>query len=61
MVADPVWNRVSVDLRGLQDRITTLKRYFETAGRTDVAENLEKAIRVLMEAQNAADELARRG
>ena len=61
MLGDPVWNRVSVDLRGLQDRITTLKRYFESAGRTDVAENLEKAIRVLMEAQNAADDLARRG
>jgi hypothetical protein len=50
---------VTVDLRGLQDRISTLKRYFESAGQPETAEKLGKAIELLMDAQHEAEELAR--
>jgi hypothetical protein len=50
---------VTVDLSGLQDRISTLKRYFESAGEMETAEKLEKAIQLLMDARHAAEGLAR--
>jgi hypothetical protein len=50
---------MTVDLSGLQDRISTLKRYFESAGEMETAEKLEKAIQLLMDAQHAAEGLAR--
>ena len=50
---------MTVDLSGLQDRISTLKRYFESAGELETAEKLEKAIQLLTDAQRAAEELAR--
>ena len=50
---------MTVDLSGLQDRISTLKRYFESAGELETAEKLEKAIQLLMDAQHSAEELAR--
>jgi hypothetical protein len=59
MPSDPLWNRVTVDLPGLQDRISTLKRYFESAGEMETAEKLEKAIQLLMDARHAAEGLAR--
>jgi len=59
MPSEQLWNRVTVDLRGLQDRISTLKRYFESAGEPETAEKLENAIQLLMEVQHAAEELAR--
>jgi hypothetical protein len=59
MPSELLWNRVTVDLLGLQDRISTLKRYFESAGELETAEKLEKAIQLLMDAQRAAEELAR--
>jgi hypothetical protein len=59
MPSELLWNRVTVDLSGLQDRISTLKRYFESAGELETAEKLEKAIQLLMDAQHAAEELAR--
>jgi len=49
MPSELLWNRVTVDLSGLQDRISTLKRYFESAGEMETAEKLEKAIQLLME------------
>ena len=61
MPSPALWNRVRVDLLGLQDRISTLKRYFESAGEPETAEKLEKAIQLLMDAQHAAEELARSG
>jgi hypothetical protein len=59
MPSELLWNRVTVDLSGLQDRISTLKRYFESAGDLETADKLEKAIQLLMDAQHAAEELAR--
>jgi len=59
MPSELLWNRVTVDLSGLQDRISTLKRYFESAGEMETAEKLEKAIQLLMDAQQAAEGLAR--
>jgi hypothetical protein len=59
MTSELLWNRVTVDLSGLQDRISTLKRYFESAGELETAEKLEKAIQLLTDAQRAAEELAR--
>jgi hypothetical protein len=59
MPSELLWNRVTVDLAGLQDRISTLKRYFESAGKLETAEKLEKAIQLLTDAQRAAEELAR--
>ena len=59
MPSELFWNRVTVDLSGLQDRISTLKRYFESAGEMETAEKLEKAIQLLMDAQHAAEGLAR--
>jgi hypothetical protein len=59
MPSELVWNRVTVDLSGLQDRISTLKGYFESVGELETAEKLEKAIQLLMDAQHAAEELAR--
>ena len=61
MPSELLWNRVTVDLAGLQDRISTLQRYFESAGELETAEKLEKAIQLLMDAQHAAEELARSG
>jgi len=54
MPSELLWNRVTVDLSGLQDRISTLKRYFESAGEMETAEKREKAIQLLMDAQHAA-------
>ena len=59
MPSELLWNRVTVDLSGLQDRISTLKRYFESAGEMETAEKLEKAIQLLMDARHAAEGLAR--
>jgi hypothetical protein len=59
MPSELLWNRVTVDLSGLQGRIGTLKRYFESAGEPETAEKLEKAIQLLMDAQHAAEGLAR--
>jgi hypothetical protein len=59
MPSEALWNRVTGDLCGLQDRISTLKRYFESAGQPETAEKLGKAIELLMDAQHAAEELAR--
>jgi hypothetical protein len=59
MPSELLWNRVTVDLSGLQDRISTLKRYFESAGELETAEKLEQAIQLLTDAQHAAEELAR--
>jgi len=59
MPSELLWNRVTVDLSGLQGRISTLKRYFESTGELETAEKLEKAIQLLMDAQHAAEELAR--
>ena len=49
MPSELLWNRVTVDLSGLQDRISTLKRYFESAGELETAEKLEKAIQLRSE------------
>jgi hypothetical protein len=59
MPSELLWNRVTVDLSALQDRISTLKRYFESAGEMETAEKLEKAIQLLMDARHAAEGLAR--
>jgi len=59
MPSELLWNRVTVYLSGLQDRISTLKRYFESAGELETAEKLEKAIQLLTDARRAAEELAR--
>jgi hypothetical protein len=59
--ADPhfYWKHASQELRGLQDRITAYKRRFEDVGRRDISDSLEEAIRLLMEAQRAAEQIAR--
>ena len=59
MPSEALWSRVTVDLRGLQDRISTVKRYFESARQPETAEKLEKAIELLVDAQHVAEELAR--
>ena len=53
------WKHASQELRGLQDRIAGYKRRFEDVGRKDISDSLEEAIRLLIEAQQAADQIAR--
>ena len=53
------WREASQDLRGLQDRISSYQGYFRDAGRVDIADGLETAITLLIDAQSAAEQLAR--
>ena len=53
------WKHAGQELRGLQDRITGYKHRFEDVGRKEISDSLEEAIRILMEAQRAAEEIAR--
>jgi hypothetical protein len=53
------WREASQDLRGLQDRISSYQGYFRDAGRADIADGLETAITLLIDAQSAAEQLAR--
>jgi hypothetical protein len=53
------WREASEDLRGLQDRISSYQGYFRDADRADIADGLERAILLLIEAQRAAEQLHR--
>jgi hypothetical protein len=52
------WKHASQELRGLQDRITGYKRRFEDVGRKDISDSLAEAIRLLTEAERAAEQIA---
>jgi hypothetical protein len=55
------WKQVSSQLRDLQDRISRYQVRFRTAGRADIAEDLERCIQILMNAADAAVTLDMRG
>jgi hypothetical protein len=53
------WIEAVADLRGLQDRISGYQGSFRDAGRADIADGLETAITLLIDAQSAAEKLSR--
>jgi hypothetical protein len=55
------WKQVSSQLRDLQDRISRYQVRFRTAGRADIAEDLERCIQILINAADAAVTLDMRG
>lgn len=53
------WKDVSEELRTLQDLISSHQQGFRDADCEDIADDLEKAIGLLIRAQGVADELSR--
>ena len=55
------WKQVSSQLRDLQNRLSRYQGQFRAAGRSDIAEDLERCIQLLMNAADAAVTLDMRG
>jgi hypothetical protein len=53
------WNEVSEELRSVQDLISSHQSRFRDADCKDIADDLERAIGLLIRAQGVADELSR--